>query len=131
MAKMNTDFKMHHDSQGPLVFDSLFEEEVYNALVAKGYRIRTQVGASTYRIDLAVVDPNNPSRYLLGIECDGAMYHSSKTARERDVMRQRFLEKRGWTIERIWSRNWWKRPQDEVARIEKKIQELMRMETQI
>lgn len=131
LAKMNADFKMYHDSQGPLVFDSLFEEEVYNALVAKGYIVRTQVGASTYRIDLAIVDPNNPSRYLLGIECDGAMYHSSKTARERDVMRQRFLEKRGWTIERIWSRNWWKRPQDEVARIEEKIRELMSTDIQI
>ncbi|MBT2655346.1 hypothetical protein J7E81_08855 [Bacillus sp. ISL-18] len=126
LANMNADYKIQHDSLRPPKFDSIFEEEIFDALVAKGYLIRTQVGASTYRIDLAVVDPNNPRRYLLGIECDGAMYHSSKTARERDVTRQRFLENRGWIIERIWSRNWWKRPNEEIMRIEKRIQELVK-----
>jgi very-short-patch-repair endonuclease len=58
---------------------------------------------SGYRIDLAIIHPNDPHRYILGVECDGAMYHSSKNAKERDVYRQRFLENRGWIIERIWS----------------------------
>ncbi|MFJ5717522.1 AAA domain-containing protein [Neobacillus sp. NPDC093127] len=125
LARMNKDYKMSQDSQR-LKFDSIFEEEVYNSLSEKGYRLITQVGESSYRIDLGVVDPNNPNSYLMGIECDGAMYHSSKTARERDVTRQRFLEKQGWTIERVWSRNWWKHPQKEVARIEQRIQEEMK-----
>ncbi|WP_332700211.1 DUF559 domain-containing protein, partial [Halalkalibacter lacteus] len=66
-----------------------------------GYKVDTQVGMSGYRIDLAIIHPNDPHRYILGVECDGAMYHSSKNAKERDVYRQRFLENRGWTIERI------------------------------
>ncbi|QRG70055.1 AAA domain-containing protein [Brevibacillus choshinensis] len=125
LARINSDYKMSQDSK-ELKFDSTFEEEVYNALSEKGYRLVTQVGESSYRIDLGVVDPNNPNSYLMGIECDGAMYHSSKTARERDVTRQRFLENKGWTIERIWSRNWWRRPEYEVARIEQRIQEAMK-----
>jgi hypothetical protein len=45
---------------------------------------------SGYRIDQAIVHPNHPEKYILGIECDGAMYHSSPTAKERNVYRQDF-----------------------------------------
>ncbi|WP_269446861.1 AAA domain-containing protein [Fervidobacterium ngatamarikiense] len=98
-------------------FDSDFEQEVYDALVERGYHVDTQVGVAGYRIDLAIYDPNT-SRYILGIECDGATYHSSKSARERDIHRQRFLESRGWNIIRIWSRDWWENPQREIDEIE-------------
>ena len=112
--------------QKDLHFDSPFEEQVYKQLRNLGYDITTQVGMSGYRIDLAIVDPNDPSKYILGIECDGAMYHSSANAKERDVYRQRFLESRGWTIERIWSRNWWRNPSAEIERIDQKVKELMK-----
>ena len=92
-----------HVQDRELHFDSPFEEQVYTQLRNLGYDVATQVGMSGYRIDLAVVHPHDSSRYILGIECDGAMYHSSANAKERDVYRQRFLESRGWTIERIWS----------------------------
>jgi very-short-patch-repair endonuclease len=86
--------------------------------------VDSQVGFSGYRIDLAVVDPKDDSRYVIGIECDGATFHSAKSARERDVGRQKFLEDRGWTIERVWSRNWWRDRQGEIARLERRIGEL-------
>jgi len=117
-----------HIVQQALHFDSPFEEQVYQQLRNLGYEISTQVGMSGYRIDMAVVHPNDHSRYILGIECDGAMYHSSPSARERDVYRQRYLESRGWTIERIWSRNWWKDPIAEIERIDRSIKELVRKE---
>jgi len=112
-----------------LHFDSGFEVQVYEMLVELGYDVHTQVGLSGYRIDLAVVDPNDPTKYLLGIECDGAMYHSSPSAKERDVYRQKFLEDRGWKIERIWSRNWWKNRSGEIERIEQVIKELIKKQT--
>ena len=83
---------------------------------------------SGYRIDLAITHPNDSSRYILGIECDGAMYHSSANAKESDVYRQKFLESRGWTIERIWSRNWWKNPSAEIERIDQKVKDIMKSE---
>ncbi|MGP4039554.1 AAA domain-containing protein [Gracilibacillus sp. D59] len=110
--------------EGSLQFDSPFEEEVYEKLTEIGYTVDTQVGMSGYRIDLAVVDPNDPSKYVLGIECDGAMYHSSPVARERDIYRQRFLKSKGWKIERVWSRNWWKDPFGEVERVDQIIKRL-------
>lgn len=115
-----------HVVQQSLHFDSPFEEQVYVQLRNLGYEVVTQVGMSGYRIDMAIVDPNNKSRYILGIECDGAMYHSSPSAKERDVYRQKYLESRGWTIERIWSRNWWRNPQKEIERIDECVKKLAR-----
>lgn len=67
-----------------------------------------QVGASEYRIDLAVRDHRDPSRYLLGIECDGATYHSARTARDRDILRASVLRDLGWRLHRIWSTDWFR-----------------------
>lgn len=86
--------------------DSPFEESVYNFLSRKGYSLATQVGCSGYRIDMAVKHPTLNGVYVLGIECDGATYHSARTARERDRLRQDVLEQMGWKIYRIWSTDW-------------------------
>lgn len=97
--------------------DSPFEEAVYNFLDRKGYRLATQVGCSGYRIDMAVKHPTISGIYVLGIECDGAAYHSARTARERDRLRQDVLEHMGWKIYRIWSTDWIKDPVTEGAKL--------------
>ena len=91
---------------GGLQFDSPFEESVYNFLTENGYNVATQVGCAGYRIDLGIKDPENPGRYVLAVECDGATYHSSRYARERDRLRQQVLENMGWHFHRIWSTDW-------------------------
>ena len=88
-------------------FDSPFESAVARELRGKGWTVQPQIGVSAYRIDLGVVHPDFPGRYLAGIECDGAMYHSSAFARERDKIRQAVLEELGWKILRLWSTDWW------------------------
>jgi very-short-patch-repair endonuclease len=88
-------------------FESPFEAAVAGELRSKGWTVQLQIGVSAYRIDLGIVHPDYPGRYLAGIECDGAMYHSSSFARERDKIRQAVLENLGWTILRIWSTDWW------------------------
>lgn len=102
--------------------ESPFEIQICDALREKGYTVHPQVGCSGYRIDLAIVDPERPGRYLLGIECDGANYHRSKTARDRDKLRESILIGLGWTIHRVWSTDWWERPNEELARIETAIE---------
>ena len=97
-------------------FDSDFEVEVCDKLRERGYIVHNQIGVSGYRIDLGIYDEKK-SKYILGIECDGAAYHSSKSARERDIHRQRYLESRGWNIIRIWSKHWWNNPEFEIQRI--------------
>lgn len=106
--------------------ESYFEERVAEALKGKGYQIHHQVGCSGYRIDLAVVDPERPGRYILGIECDGANYHRAKTARDRDKLREGVLTNLGWKLHRIWSTDWWHSPESELTKIEAAIEEAMR-----
>lgn len=43
----------------------------------------------------------------MGVECDGAAYHSAATARDRDKVRQAILETLGWKLLRVWSTDWW------------------------
>ena len=88
-------------------FDSPFESAVALALRGKGWTVQPQIGVSAYRIDLGIVHPDSLGRYLAGIECDGAMYHSSAFARERDKIRQNVLEDLCWKILRLWSTDWW------------------------
>jgi len=98
-------------------FDSDFERQVAREVQALGYEVEAQVGVAGFFIDLAVRDPVQPGRYLLGIECDGAAYHSSRSARDRDRLRQQVLESRGWTIHRVWSTDWFQRPTEQVRKI--------------
>lgn len=105
--------------------DSPFEKAVYNFLVRKGYKVVTQVGCSGYKIDMAVKHPTISGRYILGIECDGASYHSARTARERDRLRQDILENMGWKIYRIWSTDWIKDSVTEGNRLIEAIEEAL------
>jgi len=100
-------------------FESPLEEEVARALEKRGWTVHRQVGCSGYRVDLAVVHPEYPGRYLLGIECDGATYHSSTVARDRDRLREAVLRGLGWELHRVWSSDWWRNPEREIQQIEK------------
>jgi very-short-patch-repair endonuclease len=86
--------------------ESPFEEDVAGVLRGLGYNIVHQVGCNRFRIDIGVVAPDNPERFLLGVECDGATYHSAASARDRDRLRQEILENLGWSIHRVWSPDW-------------------------
>lgn len=110
--------------------DSPFEAAVIQKLRADGWVVHPQVGCSGYRIDLAVVDPRAPGRYLVGIECDGRAYHSGATARDRDRLRQHVLESLGWKIHRVWSTDWWLNPQGEMEKLSKLLQALLETSVQ-
>lgn len=97
--------------------ESPLEREVLAALRGAGHEVVPQVGVGGYRIDLAVVDPDEPGRFLLGVECDGATWHSSRNARERDRLRQAVLERLGWRLTRVWSTDWWHDPEVQTARL--------------
>lgn len=109
--------------------DSPFEKAVYDFLENKGYKLKTQVGCSGYRIDMAVKHPDLSGIYVIGIECDGATYHSARTARERDRLRQDVLEQMGWKIYRIWSTDWIKDPATEGMKLVEAIEEAIKNNT--
>ena len=102
--------------------DSPFEEAVAAELRVRGFEVDHQVGSARYFIDLAVRNPSQPGSYVLGVECDGATYHSARSARDRDRLRQERLVEIGWKIHRIWSTDWFRRPDLELDKVENAIQ---------
>ena len=97
-------------------FGSPFQEAVAGKLRSLGYQVDEEIESGGRFIDLAVVDPIAPGRYALGIECDGATYHSSRTARERDRIREAHLRDLGWKLHRIWSTDWFRNPDRELKK---------------
>lgn len=99
--------------------DSNFEQEVASVLTQLGLSWDSQVGVAGYFVDLGIYHPDQPGKFLLGIECDGATYHSSRVARDRDRLREEVIRSRGWDIYRIWSTDWFHNRSLEVERLKR------------
>lgn len=106
-------------------FDSPFEEAVAAALEQRGWQVDSQVGVSGFRVDLGVVHPDRSGAYLAGVECDGATYHRSAVARDRDKIRQQVLENLGWAIVRVWSPDWWYDPESAIDEVHRQLDDLL------
>ena len=107
-------------------YDSEFEMDVCDFLRKNGFSVDTQVGCSGFRIDIGLKKPET-SDYVLAIECDGATYHSSKNARDRDRLRQEVLERMGWRFYRIWSTDWFRNNAVEKERLLKAAREALNL----
>ena len=110
--------------------DSDFERHVIQVIEGMGFEAVPQVGVQGFYIDIGVRHPDYPYGFLLGVECDGATYHSSRSARDRDRLRQEILESKGWHLHRIWSTDWFTDPLTEKeklqAAIETRLEEAVR-----
>jgi very-short-patch-repair endonuclease len=102
--------------------DSDFERWFLSRLKSAGYVAHPQVGVAKYRIDIGIVHPDKPGSYVLCVECDGATYHSSKSALDRDRLRQDVLEGLNWRIHRVWSTDWYGDPEREFGRLVQQIE---------
>jgi len=94
-----------------------FEIDVRDTLARADVSVVPQLGVCGYLIDFVVQHPRQPGRYVLAIECDGASYHSSATARDRDRLRQEQLERLGWRFHRIWSTDWFSKKDESLQRV--------------
>lgn len=112
-------------AQGPGRFASAFEEAVARALAGRGYQVRGSIGVSSLRVDLGVVHPDFPEKFLAGIECDGENYRRSPTARDRDKVRRDVLAGLGWDLVRIWSSDWWRDPAGSLDRLASRLDRLL------
>ena len=85
-----------------------FEDAIASFLEENGYQVDRQIGCAGFRVDLAIVDEENPGKYILGITTDGKMYSSSKVARDRDRLREQVLTGLGWKLYHLWSTDWYR-----------------------
>ena len=114
---------------GDLTVDTVpmnpFEQDIYDSLRKEGIGMVPQYGVSGYRLDFAVQHPKDPGRFILAIEADGASYHSSETARDRDRIRQTHLERLGWKFHRIWSTEWFRNKASEIDLVTQAVREAL------
>lgn len=106
-------------------FESPFEAAVGRDLRERGWTVQPQIGVSAFRIDLGIVHPDHAGRYLAGVECDGATYHSSATARDRDKVREDVLNRLGWTLIRLWSTDFWIDRAGSIDRIDARLRQCL------
>ena len=106
--------------------DSPFEEHVIQQVRSMGYEAISQVGVKGYFIDIGVKHSDWPHGFIMGIECDGATYHSSSSARERDRLRQEVLEGLGWNLYRVWSTDWFEDSERESRKLKNAIEARLR-----
>lgn len=106
-------------------FDSDFEQSVARGLRDRGWKVQTQVGVSKFRVDLGIVHPDLPGMYLAGVECDGATYHRSPSARDRDRTRHAILENLGWRLIRLWSTDYFRDPVSAINKIHLRLVEIL------
>jgi very-short-patch-repair endonuclease len=97
---------------------------VADELRQQGFEVETMVGSSDFKVDVAVVDPEQTDRYLLGILCDGKNYHETKTARDREIVQPTVLGRLNWNLMRVWAVDWYANHEAVVERIKKKIEDI-------
>ena len=95
---------------------SSVEERMKEKLVKLGYKVDTDIGNKNSKISLAIYDEKT-DKYLVGVELDKDAFASSSSCMERDVYKPKFLEARGWTVMRVWCRDWWLYPQKVIKSI--------------
>ncbi len=111
------------DSQTMNDISYSIEDAIARELRKRGHQVHTDVGCSGYRVDIGIVDPKEPTRYLLGIQCDGRNYYQTKTARDREIVHQQVLRLLGWNLTRVWTMDWWEKPERVLDAIERNIKE--------
>jgi very-short-patch-repair endonuclease len=106
-------------------FDSDFEQAVAWALRDKGWNVQTQIGVSKFRVDIGIIHPDHPGLYLAGVECDGATYHGSPSARDRDRVRHGILENLGWRLVRLWSTDYFQDSEEAISKVHARLNEIL------
>ena len=98
--------------------ETSIEKIIADKLRSLGYTVHTDIGCSGYKIDIGIVDTQTPSNYQLGIICDGKNYRRTKTVRDREIVQNNVLKALGWNICRIWTMDWWEKPDEVIASIQ-------------
>jgi very-short-patch-repair endonuclease len=96
---------------------SLMVQQIAEALLRKGYDVKTNVGSSSLRVDIAIIDPLNKDHYALGIVLDGANYYHLKTARDREIVQPTVLQMLGWRLMHVWTVDWLSHPENVIKEI--------------
>lgn len=105
--------------------------QIANELISQGYEVNLNVGRSKFKVDLAVADKNDKNRYILGILCDGEMYNSTPTARDREIVQPNVLKMLNWRVMRVWSVDFYNNKERVIKQIIEEIESAAQQKIQI
>ena len=120
-AKNKTLAKTKNVSKKKIFETDAFETSVKSVLENEGFTVKTLIGHSSFRIDLAIIDPKYPSRFILGLECDGGSYKEAQNTRDRERIRNEVLDGLGWEIYHIWAPDWYNNRIQVIKKIKRKV----------
>jgi hypothetical protein len=94
-------------------------EEIATALEEKGFRVVQNLGLSNFRVDIAIADPADPEKCILGIMLDGKGWKARSSTADRDLLPTLVLKgNMKWpAVERMWLPMWLRDRDGELARI--------------
>lgn len=83
-----------------------FAEAAAQEIRRLGFDVRCGIGCSGFRIDAAIVHPDAPDRYLLGLICDSSSGMEHSTARDRAILQPSVLQGLGWNLYHVHILEW-------------------------
>ncbi len=98
--------------------------QIADRLREKELEVDTRIGRSNFRLDLGIVDIKDPSKYVLGILCDGESYYGTKTERDREIVQPSVLNRLGWNIMKVWAVDWFENPDKVIDSILKRLDQI-------
>ena len=99
-------------------------QSICRVIRENGFQCETMVGHSDFHVDLAVIDPFDPTKYMMGILLDGDGYRKTRNTRDREVAQISVLKNLGWTLYRIWTIDWWDDREREIRRLVERLNTL-------
>ncbi|MDO5292870.1 MAG: DUF3320 domain-containing protein [bacterium] len=118
-------------STGTTIKEDAIQQEIAAAITNMGYNVKYNIGCSEYKLDLAIVNPNNSDQYILGILLDGENCRKASTAKDRFILQPEVLEGLGWNLMRIWVLEWIDNPEDIKRQIKEKMEDIMEKRVEI
>ena len=97
--------------------DEPFADHIVSVLEDMGYQCARNIGSSQYKVDIAVRSMDKQDVFIAGIECDGAQYAGTRTAKDRDVLRRNIMSSLGWNLYHVWAMAWYLNPEEEKKRL--------------
>ena len=91
--------------------------QIAKKLEEKGLKVNTFVGKSRFKINIAILDPQNEEKYMMGILLDDKIYHAIPTMSDREIVQPSVLKALDWRIKRIWTLDWFERPEHVLENI--------------
>ena len=101
-----------------------FEKQIAEKLEERGYKVCIDVGRSSFKVDIGVINPDNKDEYILGILCDSYSYENALTSKDRNIVQPNALDLLGWNLFRVWSFDYYDSPNQVVNEICEKIEDI-------